>query len=327
MAIRDLLSAWSIDDGAAVQELTLGNNNRTYAVTTPTRRYILRIYQRSAALAWVRYEHTLLTRLAQWGLPFAIPVPIVAHTGTTLLPVPDTDVTLAALFHRLPGQPPDGAALAQSRRCGAALAELDRALGQLTIPSPPTPCPPFGALAQVHPSVPNLFEMLEQVPLDPGQRAQLRRAIGDVVAALPALYRSLPQQLVHRDFDASNVLMTGDQVVGVLDFEFAGPDLRAFDLARSLSLFTSSPWSIPDGWRRVVAFSSGYREQLALTSGEIDALPELMQLYRTWSLIHREGRRRQGLASAGDVRARALGLLRQDAWLRTQRRELIGLLR
>ncbi len=59
MAIRDLLSAWSIDDGAAVQELTLGNNNRTYAVTTPTRRYILRIYQRSAALAWVRYEHTL----------------------------------------------------------------------------------------------------------------------------------------------------------------------------------------------------------------------------------------------------------------------------
>ncbi len=141
MAIRDLLSAWSIDDGAAVQELTLGNNNRTYAVTTPTRRYILRIYQRSAALAWVRYEHTLLTRLAQWGLPFAIPVPIVAHTGTTLLPVPDTDVTLAALFHRLPGQPPDGAALAQSRRCGAALAELDRALGQLTIPSPPTPRP------------------------------------------------------------------------------------------------------------------------------------------------------------------------------------------
>lgn len=113
----------------------------------------------------------------------------------------------------------------------------------------------------------------------------------------------------------------------MLDFEFAGPDLRAFDLARSLSLFTSSPWSIPDGWRRVVAFSSGYREQLALTSGEIDALPELMQLYRTWSLIHREGRRRQGLASAGDVRARALGLLRQNAWLRTQRRELIGLLR
>jgi homoserine kinase type II len=120
--------------------------------------------------------------------------------------------------------------------------------------------------------------------------------------------------------------MLGDRVSGVLDFEFAGPDLRAFDLARSLSLFTISPWNIPNGWESVTAFILGYRQHLELTPAEIEALPELMRLYRIWSLVHREGRRRAGLASEADVLARAMALLRQDEWLGEQHQELIRLL-
>ena len=168
--------------------------------------------------------------------------------------------------------------------------------------------------------------MLEHLPLTPEQRAQLTRSVGDVLAVLPTLYQSLPQQIVHRDFDASNVLMEGGRVTGVLDFEFAGPDLRAFDLARSLSLFTVSPWSSPEGWQRVASFVLGYRAQVEFTPGEVEALPDLMRLYRTVSLVHREGHRRQGLANEADVLARAMALLWQDEWLRAQRRNLVRIL-
>jgi prepilin-type processing-associated H-X9-DG protein len=91
--------------------------------------------------------------------------------------------------------------------------------------------------------------MLEQLPLEQEQRAQLSRIVSDLVAVLPKLYQSLPQQAVYRDFNASNVLMADGSVSGVLDFEFAGSDLRAYDLARSLSMFTISPWNIPYGWQ------------------------------------------------------------------------------
>ena len=79
------------------------------------------------------------------------------------------------------------------------------------------------------------------------------------MTALPELYRSLLQQIVHRDFDASNVLMEGDRVTGVLDFEFAGSDLRAFDLARSRSLFRKggrkTPGALALGYKPFARFS------------------------------------------------------------------------
>ncbi len=168
--------------------------------------------------------------------------------------------------------------------------------------------------------------MPKHLPLEPPQRSAIIRIVGDLREALPGWYQPLPRQIVHRDFDASNVLVKGNRVSGVLDFEFAGPDIRVYDLARSLSLFTVSPWSHARGWPRVAAFAAGYRAHLELTSAELSALPDVMRLYRTWSLIHREGRRREGLASEEDVVARASGLLRQEEWLRLRQADLLRLL-
>ena len=169
--------------------------------------------------------------------------------------------------------------------------------------------------------------MLEHVPVMQHQWAQLIHIVDTLEMALPTLYAALPWQIVHRDFCGSNVLIEGERVTGVLDFEVAGPDLRGLDLARSLSQFTGGPpWSSPDGWQRVTAFAEGYCERLTLTPGEIEALPDMMRLYRTVGLIHREGRRRQGLVREADVRARALALLRQDDWLREKCLDLARLL-
>jgi homoserine kinase type II len=327
MNLPDLLADWPVDGPWSCELLNSGNNNRSYAVTTPRERYILRIYQDTAEPDWVGYEHLLLTRLGRAELSFSVPAPLPACSGATLVRIPGgAGAKLAALFHRIPGQQPDGTALAQYRSCGAALGELDHALSTITIPASPSPRPPFGDFSQLHPAVPDPLEMLEQIPVDPIERAQLRRIVHDLSAALPMLYYSLPWQIVHRDFDASNVLMEGEHVTGVLDFEFAGLDLRVLDLGRSLSLFTISPWNLPDGWQRTKVFIMGYREHVELTPDEVEALPDVMRLFRVRSLVHREGHRRQGLASEEDVRARAMGLLGQEKWLSERRRDLMDAL-
>jgi homoserine kinase type II len=326
MDIGELLLAWPLDGQFAVQPLSPGNNNLSYAVTTPHTQYILRIYQNSTEPEQIRYEHILLTELNRLELSFAVPAPIPTRSASTLIAIPDeASQQLAALFQRIPGQQPDGDDLVRYRRCGKALAELDHALSRLIIQTPSTPRPPFGDLRQIHPFLPEPFTMLEQLPVEQQQRTQLSQIVHNLATVLPQLYQSLPQQIVHRDFDASNVLMVDGRVSGVLDFEFAGPDLRAYDLARSLSMFTISPWNIPNGWQQVTAFIEGYRQHLLLSADEVEAIPHLMRLYRTWSLIHREGRRRQGWASEEDVQARARGLLNQEAWLSAYGRDLARL--
>ncbi len=328
MIVPDLLSAWPIDGPWIVRPVVSGGNNLSYPVAAPDGHYVLRIYQNTADPERVRYEHALLTRLERIGLSFSVPAPIPTRAGATLLPVAaDGEQLLAALFPLIPGQHPYDATLARWRVCGAALAELDRALGGVTIPAPRGMPLPFGQLSEIHAAVPAPLEIAGLLPLEREERAQAARIVGDLMATAPALYSSLPRQIVHRDFDASNILMEGGRVTGVLDFEFAGPDLRALDLARSLSQFTVSPWSSPEGWSWVTAFVTGYRERAALMPGEIDALPDMMRLCRAMSLVHREGRRRQGLAAEADVLARARALLMQEEWLGDRQEDLLQLLR
>lgn len=322
MTPQDIVAAWPIDGPVAVHPLLNGTNNLSYSVVAPGARYILRVYQNTAAPERVRYEHALVARLAHTTLPFAVPAPLLTRSESTLVAVSSADDRLAALFRLIPGRRPDGHDLAQYRVCGAALADLDHAFAHIAIPALPGPLPPFGALSHIHPAVPDPVAMVEELPLEPNMRTRIAHVVGDVVAVVPDLYQSLPRQIVHRDYAASNVLIDGKCVTGVLDFEFAGRDLRAIDLARGLCQFTVAPWSHPEGWRRVIAFISGYRERVTLRADEVDALPELMRLYRIVSLIHREGRRRQGLASETDVQARADALLRQDEWLRARWRDL-----
>lgn len=326
MNVYDILSAWPVESPLSAQAIPGGNNNLSFAVVTADTQYILRVYQNNGEPNRIRYEHALLTRLEQANLPFSVPAPIPALSGSTLLPVQDDPgQTFAALFQFIPGEHPSADNLAHQRLCGAALARLDQALGQVTLDAQAAR-PSFADIARIHPAVPDPLVMLEHLPLEPPQRAQIVRIVGDLQAALPRRYQSLPRQIVHRDFDAGNVLVEGDRVSGVLDFEFAGPDVRTYDLARSLSLFTVSPWSHADGWPRVATFATGYRSHLELTPAELDALPDMMRLYRTWSLIHREGRRREGRANEEDVVARANGLLRQEEWLQRRQGDFIQLL-
>lgn len=314
--LSELLAAWPLQGPRQVERVATGSGNLSYRVATPTQTYFLRIYRGPLQRERVLYEHDVLKHVAQCGLSFAVPFPVSTVHGSTLLELSSNGgQQLAALFPSIDGEHPKDSDLATCYAAGAALAELDQALSRISIPAPPGVFPPFGRLGEIHPAIPSTPELLEHIPLDSSQGSKISRIIAAVEGRVPSLYSTLPQQVVHRDLDATNVVIQEGRVVGVLDFEFVGLDLRALDLARSLTMFVASPWSDPAGMQWVSAFAEGYRQHVALAPEEIAALPDLMRLYRVVSLINREGLRRQGLASEADVMARALALLRCDAWL------------
>lgn len=218
---HDVLAAWPIDGPWTTQPMAAGTNNLSYIVTTPHARYVLRIYQNTIAPEHIHYEHALLASLERSGLPFAVPAPLPARSGATLVAIPGhADDQLAALFRFIPGRHPDGGDPAQYRTCGAALADLDLALSRITLPTSLAPAPPFGDLSHIHPAVPDPLSMMESIPLEPATRARLIGVVTAVSATILRMYQSLPRQIVHGDFDASNVFMEGGRVTGVLDFEF-----------------------------------------------------------------------------------------------------------
>ena len=284
----DDLAPWSIRP-RALRRVEHGLNNESYFVDAGGGQFVARIYRNTTDPARVRYEHELLAHLALQELPFAVPALVKTTAGDTLavLETP-SGPRLATLFVRIPGEPARLDVL-DAHLAGRALAQLDAAFGRLHVPLREP-----GTIRDVHPLVPDPIDALAE--LDLGDRYGPARALLEQVdAAHAALVGSLPLQIVHGDFAFINVLVEGGRVTGFLDFEFAGPDIRAADLACALYVTTvrADP---PRRWPLVEALVRGYRRSLPLDPTEAAAIPDLMRRRSTFGLIHWIGRFRQGIA-------------------------------
>jgi len=85
---------------------------------------------------------------------------------------------------------------------------------------------------------------------------------------------NLPQGVTHADFFPDNVLFEGGYVSGVIDFNLAGLDAFAFDLAMALTA-----WGFDTDGKHLPAvfkgFYKGYTNVRPLTAKEAAAMPEL----------------------------------------------------
>jgi homoserine kinase type II len=285
--LRDL-RPWAITP-RTIRRTEHGLNNESYFVDAAEGQFVARVYRNTAEPSRVRDEHDLLGRLALQELPFRVPMPTKTADGDTLavLETPDGP-RLTALFERIPGEPA-GIDTPNARLAGRALAQLDRAMGQLDLPvrSPAT-------IRDVHPLVPDPFGAIDD--LDLGDRAKSVRALFDHVDAThDAIAGSLPRQIVHGDFAFINVLVKDGKITGMLDFEFAGPDLRAADLACAMYI-TTVRGGDQQRWPLLEALAAGYRRSLPLDPSEVAAIPDLMRRRSAFGLIHWIGRYRQGIA-------------------------------
>lgn len=279
------LSAYDLVPPLKTFALSQGKNNTAIGVQTGAGTFVWRSYTQSHTPPSIAYEHQLLTWLTQAGLSFAVPHPVPMRDGALLYTGVDIQ---RALLSWLPGTRLEASDPAHAELLGAAAGELQTALNQFK----PTPRPGR-----------NLFGRFFDFPLayDPRTLAPSHLGLPDTppyttllawwrdeAAELDAFvtgdYQSLPHQICHNDLTPANVLVDAGRVVAVLDFEFAAPAARALDVAMCLRM-TMQVWENPEPWETVRHFMRGYTRWIALTEQEILALPMLLRLRSTSSIV------------------------------------------
>jgi len=313
---------WSIPGPWSVLPISQGVTNLTKAIETPAGSYILRAYRGDRAVQQIRYELGVLRTLQEKTLPFQVPAPIPTVTGELLAVLAGTVVSLTP---RLSGSQPQNDDLEQTYAAGRALAELVKALEEirLEVASEAAPFPSSGdfeawAGGSILPA-----NLLRELPLAKAEQEQILMLMEETQVSAPTLYRSLPQQIIHRDYDQSNILMEGNSVIGVLDFEFCGPDLRVLDLAYALSQWPSGLWNTGQEWPVIDAFGRGYLQQQGLTAPELEALPLVFHLRATASLFFHLGRFAQGVETPEEILERIQEALVTENWLQLHADELV----
>jgi Ser/Thr protein kinase RdoA (MazF antagonist) len=295
--VDKLLKAWGVR-ARDVRPVAEGTNNAGYYIGDE---FVLRIHRNTTA---PDYEHAVLRALG--GLSFAVPVPLPAEDGSTVVRRElEGEVVTASLSRLIPGEHPRRGDVVRAEACGAALAELDEALARLDRRALPPRNEWDRDLTKVHRRVPDLGELLAS--LDKAE--QVAR-----IFAVVQRVRELPRSIIHADFGPTNVLMGGARVTAILDFEAVGPGYRAMDLAIGLWSFGQYDEAGAEAFRR------GYVARLRLTEAELNAVPDLQLLREASSLVHWYGRHLDGLTTAADINARADRLLRLEHELRTAAR-------
>jgi homoserine kinase type II len=288
--------------GVTTLDGPVGINNQVRVVRTGAGQHLWKRYLTHADSEHIRAEHRLLTWLAGADLSFAVPTPIAARSGDTLIRLPGGG--WQALYTWLPGERLDRSDHSVIAALGGALGELHQALARLPAELRPA-LTVNGDLGRIHPRIP---QPLTLAPSDLGllDAAPYREQLAEWRAVLAALqdfldgpYRALPLQVIHGDFGPGNALAAGARITALLDFEFALYDARALDLASGLYMVTRIwEWEPPASLAMAAALCRGYARTNTLTPAEVAALPDLLILRTVVASIWWLGR---GLAG-GDIR-------------------------
>jgi len=317
-----LLAEWSIAEPWSIRAMPGGINNLSQIVETPSGSYVLRTYPSDRAPEHIRYELTVLSELRQQDLPFHVPAPLPTISGELFAEVNGTSVTLTPL---LSGSMPQNGDLDQASFAGRALAELGKTLAAIHVRTTAqvAPFPPSGefdgwAGVPIEPE-----PLIRQLPLSKRAQEHALSFLEGSLAAAPALYRALPQQIIHRDYDQSNILMQGNRVSAILDFEFCGYDLRVLDLVYALSQWPSGFWNTGREWEIMDSFAKGYLQRQTLTLAELESLPRLLRLRATTSLFFRLGRYTRGVDLQAGLIERMEEIAVGETWLKQNEEELL----
>jgi homoserine kinase type II len=230
----------------------------------------------------------------------------------------------------LAGLPPQGDNLEQAHVAGRSLAELGKALAEIQIePTVNVVAFPlsgdFEAWGRI--DLDTVRSLMRQLPLSQQEQSQIITLLERTRAATPSVYQTAPVQIVHRDYDQSNILMEGTSVTGILDFEFCGPDLRILDLAYALLQWHSGWWNTGREWDIMSAFVQGYLSAQPLPLEELELLPLVFRLRITASLFYRVGRYARRLETTESLLNHVQQALHFERWLEVHEGELLHQIR
>jgi homoserine kinase type II len=325
MNAERLYAAWPLMPPWQLSPLVGGTNNAIWHVETADHHhYVLRLITDMSRLPLIRYETALLHALSTQSLPFALPISIKTRDNTDFATYSQEDgsTALAILTPLLPGEmfdrPPERNDIALAQNAALALAQLDHALANLPdIPST-SECqsqPPFGQFITIQSPVSDPLLAIQHLPVPAEQIVQIQSLLTTAAQQAPDLYTHLPQQIIHRDYDQSNLLVINQNVSAVLDFEFAALDIRALDLCVALSWWPLELFDSHREWPLIDAFATAYLAHFPLQTAELQALPALFRLRDAASLIHRINSYLMGQISDERMQARVQHSLWRESWL------------
>jgi homoserine kinase type II len=234
------------------------------------------------------FEHEVLDKLRDKKLSFKIPTSILS------LESKESSVELsngakASLFELIPGELPK---LTRVKQIGEASGELSKVLGELSPMTLPCPTLPYYDLYKVHHAVSRrlFFKEVASPAFDECRvpTEYLVAAIVDMEGKLKAYQeKSLPKQLIHGDLHYDNILCDGDNVSGLLDFEFCALDWRAMEIAICLSKYAGEK----EAMEYFDLFVSGFAKNGLLTEDEIQSIPDLINLRILSNVVYFVGRK------------------------------------
>lgn len=262
-------------------------------------RYFLRRYRQGIAEEEIRFEHALIQHVSQMGLcPIARVHP--TRLGDTYLRLvidePERSTAYFAIFDFLPG---DDRYTWVGPRCtsrelqsaGALLARFHDAVRGFRPPGRRIESRILDLLpevAQKWAAAPSLSKGTQFDECVERNCVELGACIDRTVAALTsARARDLPELVIHSDYHPGNLKFVGEEISGLVDFDWAKLDLRAFDVGLALWYFCASWEAGHDGAIRLEdlqAFVSSYQGALGgpsqlppLSVPELRMVPDLIQ--------------------------------------------------
>ncbi len=256
-------------------QLIKGTIRDTYLITSSNDSYILCVFRHNQrSVAEIIAELDFLDYLKAEGLAVAPAIPQKNGERLWAIPAPE-GIRYAVLYTYIEGQ------------------QLSKTPGEKTVWN-------FGrAVAQVHtladamPSTlsrpPNDFELLVDRSITAIEAAIPHRVdiityLHEVVGTLRPRVAALPTEkpcygLIHGDVIPSNVQVSPNGGVTLLDFDFFGPGWRAYDVATYLSEVRF--WNTDETMAQ--AFLDGYQDVRPLSENELATIPLLGALRNIFS--------------------------------------------
>lgn len=242
--------------------IAAGITNTNYFVDTTTGRWVLTLFEQTEAAQHLPFFMAWMAHLARHGVPCAHPV--VRRDGQFLSTVCSRP---AALVHYLEGQHETMPTPAHCHSLGIVVARMHQASHDFQASRRNTRG--LAWLEQARQQLASVLPAEEMTLLQDELAFQRQQAT--------TAYAQLPDGIVHADLFRDNVLFTGEEVSGLIDFYYACRGHLLFDLA-----IICNDWAHDDQaehfsrahWQ---AFMQGYNSQRHLCASEYQAWPAMLR--------------------------------------------------